>query len=195
MKFLFAHDCFFVSAGGVIYTDPQFSASMWDRYLAVCEQLIVVGREGRLQPGRSIDDLAISSRPETDFRFLPNLSSAIAQVSRRREAKRKLDAAIAEADAVVARLPSEIGLLATKLAERQGKPWAVEVVGCAWGTMWNYGNWQGKVYAPVMALRTRTAISRAKFALYVTDRFLQSRYPNKIGDKYFLFKRSNRPTK
>ncbi len=92
-------------------------------------------------------------------------------------ARKKLEDVLREKDALIARLPSEIGSLAIQVARRLGKPWAVEVVGCIWGALWHYGTWQGKVYAPYVTWRTRTLIRQASYTLYVTREFLQRRYP------------------
>jgi len=81
------------------------------------------------------------------------------------------------ADAVVARLPSEVGLLAIRHAQRSGKPYAVEVVGCAWDSYVTNGAPGARLYAPLAYLRTRRAIASAPFGLYVTSSWLQGRYP------------------
>jgi len=80
--------------------------------------------------------------------------------------------------AVIARLPSEIGLLAIRSARTLGKPWAVEVVGCPWDALWNYGSLAGKVYAPFARRRMQRALARADHAIYVTQRYLQEQYPS-----------------
>jgi glycosyltransferase involved in cell wall biosynthesis len=81
------------------------------------------------------------------------------------------------ADAVVARLPSEIGLLAVKHARRLGKPYAVEVVGCAWDSYRTGGARGSRLYAPLAYLRMRDAVANAPLTLYVTSSWLQRRYP------------------
>lgn len=45
------------------------------------------------------------------------------------------------------------------------------------GAFWNHGSILGKLYAPVSWLRMRHDVRRVPFALYVTSRFLQDRYP------------------
>ena len=64
------------------------------------------------------------------------------------------------------------------MAERLGRPWGVEVVTCTWDALWNYGSWQGKVYAPISWWSTRRLVSRAGRAVYETQEFLQRRYPS-----------------
>src|SRR6185295_900924 len=60
---------------------------------------------------------------------------------------------------------------------RTGKPYGVEMVGCAWDAMRNHGSRSARLYAPLFFRRTRRALRRAPLALYVTRRWLQQRYP------------------
>jgi glycosyltransferase involved in cell wall biosynthesis len=53
----------------------------------------------------------------------------------------------------------------------------VEVVGCPWDALWNHGSLAAKLLAPRSYALTRRCIAMAPFALYVTQRFLQRRYP------------------
>lgn len=160
-------------------------AAQWDRYLRVFARIDVVSRRGTLPADARPANLNVSSRPEVSFRFVPNLASPVLQLTRRSEAVAAIRDVVARSDAVIARLPSENGLIAADAARSMGKPWIVEVLGCPWDGLWNYGNWQGKFYAPVMAWRTRRTVARAPFAFYVTREFLQDRYPcvngNAIG--------------
>jgi glycosyltransferase involved in cell wall biosynthesis len=181
MKAVFAHDHRFAPTSEGVFVEDQFPASLWDRYLFHFDALTVLGRKGGIPSGKQTGDLRRSCRGEVGFTFLPNLSSPHAQIFRRREAAARAREVVGGVDAVIARLPSEIGLLAIQVARELGRPWAVEVAGCPWDGLWNYGDWQGKAYAPIMAARTRRTVARAPYALYVTREFLQRRYPNRVG--------------
>lgn len=63
-----------------------------------------------------------------------------------------------------------------KLAKEQNKKFMSFVVSCAWDAYWNHG-WQGKILAPYKFLRTRYTIKRSDYVLYVSNEFLQNRYP------------------
>ena len=141
------------------------------------ETLTVVGRQRALGAAPSTAGLNLASTPGVSFVFLPDLSSVAGLTWRRAEATRTLRAAMQSVDAVIVRLPSEIGLLAAELARQLGKPMAVEVAGCPWDGLWNQGTWRAKLYAPVRMWRMRRELRRAPFALYVTQQFLQRRYP------------------
>ena len=180
MKAIFVHNNIYrTDAEGRTYSsEPQFGSEAWRRYLDVFERLTVVGRSTRFRPGEDPDQFALSEREGVSFRFLPNLSGPVRVFTQRSRARRELMAILSEADAVIVRGMGEPVLLAAGMAHRLRKPVAAEVVGCAWDALWNYGNWQGKVLAPINFLRTRRMVASAHFAIYVSRSFLQGRYPN-----------------
>lgn len=89
---------------------------------------------------------------------------------------RRLQPELAKADMMVARLHSISGLRALAIAGKRGVPTLAEVMGDAWDAFWHHGL-TGKLIAPFVWLRTRQMVRRADYALYVTDNWLQKRYP------------------
>ena len=63
-----------------------------------------------------------------------------------------------------------------RIAKLQRKRIMSFVVSCAWDAYWNH-SWQGKLLAPYMFLRTRYTILHSDYVLYVSNHFLQHRYP------------------
>ena len=175
------HDNYFIPVNGEVYTESSFPASHWYRYLQVFERIIVLGRKKCPETEKDINCLQKTSTTGVSFVFAPNLSSPQAQILRRHKVKGIAGNLMQKVEAVIVRLPSELGLIAIGEAKRRGVPWAVELAGCPWDGLWNYGSWQGKLYAPVMMWRTKMALASAPYAIYVTQHFLQSRYPNKKG--------------
>jgi len=181
MKVVFIHDHRFVVVNDNVYSKGIFPARIWERYLQVFDSLIVIARKEETPSNTPIDKLVVSNHPKVQFLFAPNISTPKAWLGAKRKAVKIIEKALQEADALIARLPSELGYLGTQIARKLKKPWAVEVVSCAWDEMWNYGNLIGKLYAPVRFWKTREAVSKAPFVLYVTKSFLQRRYPNYKG--------------
>lgn len=178
MRLLFAHDHRFQRGPAEeVYTTGCLPASAWERYLEHFEELHVVARDDGLA-GEGVR-LGRADRERVSFEYFPNLSSAGQLISRSSRTDKRMSELVRGADAVVARLPSEIGLLALKHARRLGKPYAVEVVGCAWDGFLTIGSASARLYAPLAYLRARRAISKAPLALYVTDSWLQQRYPGR----------------
>lgn len=83
---------------------------------------------------------------------------------------------VIKCDMVIAHVPSSNSNHAIKWAKKYNKPYMLVVVGCPWDSMWNY-SWKGKILAPFSFLKLRHQLSESKYALYVTERFLQQRYP------------------
>ena len=175
MKILFAHDNRFIPVDGDVFSESQFSHRLWGRYLAHFDEMTVFARQGTLPSHKRKCDLEYSEAPGVSFVFGSDISSLSAQLTQRKKVRQKVRSLLA--NAVVARLPSELGFVAIQEAEREGVAWAVEVVGDTWDSYWNYGTLAGKLYAPIAWWRARRWISKAPYAIYVTREHLQKRYP------------------
>lgn len=79
---------------------------------------------------------------------------------------------------VVARCPGLAAYRAADFAKKYQKPYLAESMGCAWDAYWNHGL-IGKLAASYMFCKMRQTVYRADYALYVTEKFLQERYPCK----------------
>ena len=80
---------------------------------------------------------------------------------------------------VIIRLPSMLGNIACDLCKKEKKKYLIEMVACAWDGYINHTNNAGKLVAPYMFFYTRKNVKNAKNVLYVTNKFLQDRYPTK----------------
>ena len=80
---------------------------------------------------------------------------------------------ISDCDAVICR-----GFWGTHECRKLKKPYMIEVVSCLWDSMWNH-SFLGKMLALPMFLSLKKAVKNADFVSYVTEYFLQSRYPTK----------------
>ena len=85
---------------------------------------------------------------------------------------------LVDADLVVMRLPSLISVKIYRLIRRYKKRYLTEVMGCIWDAYWNHGV-IGKILAPGMFLKMRRMVKKADYCVYVTQSFLQKRYPCK----------------
>ncbi len=85
-------------------------------------------------------------------------------------------------DIAIIRMPSMIGNIACEVCEKKGIKYLIEMVACAWDGYMNHHNKMGKIVAPYMYFRTKKNIKKAKNVLYVTNKFLQKRYPTHGND-------------
>ena len=86
--------------------------------------------------------------------------------------------AVEKADLILARFASFSSAYVCSVAHKMGKPVFAEVMSCGWDGLWNHGL-MGKLAAPVMLFAVKRSLWHADFALYVTEEFLQKRYPCK----------------
>lgn len=79
---------------------------------------------------------------------------------------------------VIVRLPSIIGYRAADCARLLGKKILTESMGDAWDAYWNHGL-IGKAVAGYMWWKMRRLVLTADYAVYVTENYLQKKYPCK----------------
>ncbi|MFS1454677.1 glycosyltransferase family 4 protein, partial [Vibrio lentus] len=154
-----------------------FPSSLWDKYLEHFDKIVAIGRCSNTAE-KATNVHVQSSCENVEFTFVDKISSPISLIRNFRNVKMKIQNAVIDSDYVIARLPSENGLLAISLAKKFNKPFCIEVVGCAWDGLFNYGNLIGKIYAPIAYYRMKKAVKSSCFVLYVTNEFLQNRYPS-----------------
>lgn len=92
--------------------------------------------------------------------------------------KKSLNRAINDCDLVVGRLGSILACRLYGMVKKNKKPFYSEIMSDPWDTYWNH-SLKGKLIAPYMYLKTKSMIKHSDYALYVTSRFLQERYPCK----------------
>lgn len=94
------------------------------------------------------------------------------------EDKKHIEQAVINSDAVIIRVPSFISIETYKYAKKYCKPIFAEVVACPWDSYWNHGI-KGKFVAPYMVKMLKNIVKGCDYVLYVTNEFLQQRYPTK----------------
>ena len=79
---------------------------------------------------------------------------------------------------VIVRCPSFIALRTAIITKKISKKYIAEVMGCVFDALWNHGI-VGKTIAPYMYYKMKYVIKNASYVIYVTNSFLQKRYPSK----------------
>lgn len=172
MKAVFAHDHAFVFDKGFYHSKAGFPQTVLNRYVAAFGELNVICRQ-RVAPanglGRIHSDL-ISFFPQRNLRSRHGLFEY---------GKVRLGVAnvLRQADFLIARLPSTLGLVAILEARRLEVPYAIEVVGNAYESNMLHGSLIGRVVAPIEHYLTAREVQRANHVIYITERYLQSIYP------------------
>ncbi len=175
MKLLFAHDHTFYKHNNKYYSTGGLSKEMLERYTNVFDEVIVISRQKKLMENN--DKLTLASTERVEFVEIPNFKS-IRNIYKLFRAEQIINNEIVNCDLLIARLPSSIGSIAIKYAKKFNKPYLVEVVACSWDELWNH-SLKGKIIAQYMYLKTKKLVNEAKYVVYVTNKFLQRRYPTK----------------
>lgn len=174
MNLLFCHD-------GPIDIDEYgngYPANMnneaLERYYKIANHIYYVTRTNLIDPKETTNKMI--NMDKIDYISCPNLSTLNGQLFQKRESQKIISEIIKKSDLVVVRLPSTLGNVAVDMAIKHNKKYVIEVVGCVWQSYWNY-NIKGKLVAPLAYLKTKNIIRNAEYAVYVTNEFLQKRYP------------------
>ena len=176
MKVLFVHDHrFLVDLESNIYSSGQFPYKVWKRYLNFFDEVNVLSRSGTVTKSEC-SSLDSADGPQVNFHFVPDITTPLGMAKNFPVVLKTIKSHLNQVDAVIART-SLLGNIAAYLAGLNDKPYAIEVVGCSWDAYWNYGKLSGKIVAPFTYFLARRCIKKSDFTLYVTNNFLQKRYP------------------
>ena len=149
----------------------------WCRYLEVFSEVIVVSRvrQSTFIP----QNLSIGSGPGVRFLGLPDYVGSRQYLWRLKELKNKVRLAVTSDAAVILRVPGAIGELVWHEIRKSGQPYGVEVVGDPYDVFA-----PGSVKHPLrpffrwwFSRQLRRQCAGACAAAYVTEQYLQQRYP------------------
>lgn len=176
MNILFCHD-------GPINRDEEnryysfgFNDKLFDRYAAVFENISIATRVNKdVSSSKYTEQTRLSIEKYRVIEY-PNYLSLRGVFADKRESTERIELAVSQADALIIRLPSFLGSKCVKIAQKYNKPYLIELVGCPWDSLRNHG-FSGKLLAPYVYWMTKKQVREATDVLYVTDEFLQRRYP------------------
>ena len=115
------------------------------------------------------------THPAFNFIEIPNFKS-IKTFYKKSRAIKIIKDAVDKHDVVILRLPSAAGTIAFEYAKSINKPILIEMVACVYDALWNY-DWRGKLLANYKMRKYQKIIKNTSHVIYVTENFLQSRYP------------------
>jgi glycosyltransferase involved in cell wall biosynthesis len=169
---IFIHDHTFIIKNGRYYTSGSLNNKLFQRYKNCFGEVTVFAVE---RPATEDDTRHICEQNEVDcvhFTLVEKRNNLFSIIKNRKKVKQ----AVLNHDYLIIRLPSVYGIMAIIYARKLNKPYLIEMVGCPWDALWNH-SWKGKLVAPFMWHATKKAVKNAPYVLYVTNEFLQHRYP------------------
>lgn len=175
MKLLFAHDHTFYKYNNEFYSNGSFSKEVLERYTKVFDEVVVISRQKEINEYKS--NLTLASADRVSFIEIPNFKT-IKSFNKKISAKKIIEKEVGSCDALIARMPSSIGGLAIDYARKKNKKYLIELVACSWDSLWNH-SLKGKIVAPFVTYNTKKHLYYSEYSVYVTNEFLQKRYPTK----------------
>jgi len=168
---LFVHDHKFPKTNNIFYHSYGFDGEFFNRYLSIFNRLTIIGREKEfIIP---LEKEADKAPTEVNFVTIKDLKQL-----KNKGVRDSLNKEIINSDFLVIRVPSILGLFAVKQARKYKKPYLIEVVGCSWDAIANKG-FKNLIPAIGITYFTKKAIKSADYVVYVTEEFLEKRYPTK----------------
>ena len=174
MNATFFHDSKFkYDKNGIYYATGGLTQNYLKGYLKYFEKLTIVTRKEKI-----IDNIkySIASCKKIEFKCFENFNILkLLMGVYNKEIKKQVE----NSEFCIIRLPSLIGYKACKYTIKLNKPYIIESVGCPRDSLWYHGGLKYKILLPYMVYLTKKEIKRSKYTTYVTEKFLQKRYPTK----------------
>lgn len=171
MNIIFAHDHKLRYIDGSYYTLGGLSDIVTNRYTKLFGKVTIICRA----IGKQKFDNKLFKITNPQVKVSPVFGNSLLISSKD---KKRIKEEVKKSDGVIIRVPSFIGEIVFKYAKELHKPILAEVVTCPWDSYWNHGI-KGKIVAPYMWYKTRHSVNNSNFVVYVTQSFLQRRYPTK----------------
>lgn len=177
MNIVFAHDHeFIVDSENKFYSPGKLNNESFERYFHCFSSVTIVSRF-KVAKSNIFAGFNEINRPGIDFIPFKNLSNFKNRFLNRRKYKKQLAEILKNHDGLIVRIPSEIGFLIAHTAYEMNIPYVCEVVACPRDAMKGFDTLKSKLYLPIIVNEMEQCLQKSSGALYVTNEFLQRRYP------------------
>lgn len=162
-------------SSGKVYVDRDYG--WWNRFFIIKEPISIAAIGADISSDANSDYLSLNDKIELNsFVRLNKAKNARDYISNYRYNKHKLEKIIPEVDAIILRYQGFSAFLVCKLARRYHKKIMLELGVDQWDAFWNHG-FLGKLVAFPLFLVCKYDIKKADYVHYVTEKYLQKRYP------------------
>lgn len=170
------------SKNGACYVDGNFNNDIWKRYKNYCDELTIVLRrcseifeENEISSKFNKIDTKILKLQLVDDIYLPRLN--FFNVKKKIQIKEIIKNEVKNADKVIIRsIGNFYTNTALKYCKKYKKSYLIEVTGFAFEGLW-YHSLLGKISAIPREIKLKRSIRKSPYAVYVTNKSLQKRYP------------------
>lgn len=172
---IFCHDLpIYIDKNGK-YGCTTLTNDVFLRYFDVVDELVVATRLYHLNCTLEEAHQEQITLPNMKFLDIPNLNRPSYYFTRLPKAKRMIEDEFKKCDLIFIR-GGTIADIGVSLAKKYKKAYLCECGGSAWDGLWYY-SLLGKLMAPWSELHCKRLIREAPFVLYVTEKWLQKKYP------------------
>ena len=173
MKTVFCHDTKILATDRLLFSSGGLNKNIISRYLQLSGDFTLLSRKSNLVSPENLS--LLGDLDQISFSAVPNFASGGLSICR--TAYNTLNDIIDKNDFIIIRLPSMIGLTALCLAKKKKKNHLIEIVGCALDS-YRLHSLKGKLIAYPIYWIMRYLVKSSDNVLYVTNSFLQERYPS-----------------
>ena len=174
-KVLFVHDGPVLTNNELtVFYGVHYNNELINRYMFFGDKVSFLMRHQKINDDQASGYSKITN-PAFNFIDLPNFKS-IKTYHKKTQSIKIIKKAIDEHDVIILRLPSAAGTIAFQYAKSINKPILIEMVACVYDALWNY-DWRGKLLAKYKMRKYQSILKNASHVIYVTNHFLQNRYP------------------
>lgn len=169
---------------GSFYVDGNFNNDIWKRYKSYCDDLTVILRE----KSEFYDENDIKDKLNNIDTNLINLvlvedvykpKKNFLNLKMKKKIKKQIESAVMASDKIIIRsIGNFYTNTALKYCKKYNKDYLIEVTGFAFEGLW-YHSLYGKLVAIPREIKLKKSIKNAPYAVYVTEKALQKRYPCK----------------
>ncbi|AVI67199.1 hypothetical protein CKQ84_15635 [Shewanella sp. WE21] len=174
MKALFVHDHVFLKYKERFYSNGKLTYDVLKYYLEFCSELTVIGRFKIVHYDPGVQFISDGSKVTVIGLHSPVSLNGLLYY---KKTKQFLVGLIRNNDFLIIRQPSELGLFSAHLAKKFKVPYIVEMVASPFDCLWYRGDLLAKLYAPLLHLRVKFSIMHSGHVIYVTNEYLQNKYP------------------
>jgi len=176
---VFVTDHVFCRYNGNIYSN-KFSLETLNRYTSVFGKITIIAR---VKDVSHIDGVGLCSRDNIRFEFMKSISSLKSFFGERRSVKNQVKNILLKHNTLIIRMPSQLGYVAAELAVKNHVKFGLEVVGCTWEAHFYHSSLIAKSYSFYAYFKMKSIVKSSFYTLYVTEKFLQGRYPSNTNAK------------
>ena len=176
MSCLFVHDFRSYSRNGEVYTSNLSYEILEKRYIKYFDSIKILNRAGVMKELDRPEQFVKASGPNIEFLNAINIFTPLSFAKNYFKYKNIVCNYVDVSEYIIIRLDSFLGLIAAHRCRKTSRKYLVEVVGCVWDSFWNKGLF-GKLVALPLFLKMKREVKAAPFVVYVTNSFLQKRYP------------------